>query len=431
MRPILISLLAVLPISLAVDNVWAQQKLKWTGAAEKSPTIEAEFVRVDGDTLILKKDGKEIPVPLSKLSLDSHLQALKLANPEAYAKPVPKAVIGLEATEESAKLLEYPFPENPTVEQYFDKVIAEMEAKNQMVGWHMLTPEMQTDVEDLVVSSIDQGGKEVLVQIRFLMRNLATIVHDKKSFLLASPLVGRNPQMARSLDFAWPHITTYVDALTEKSNWDAANFRSGNFAQWLSSLTVKLSKSAAGLEAMAKMMTPQVPGAPPVSTDPKVLFAYKVISQKEDTAVVQFTNPNINAMFAPPAPNRPQQQSQGGMPGMGQPAPARPAPAKVELVRVAGRWLPKKMVEAWPEAISQAKSNMPLIMPAVSSGLGLAAPMVSGLARAQTQQEFNAVIQQVTQLIPRGNMMSAGGMPGMGGFSGGSGAPKSLGMQAN
>ena len=67
-------------------------KLKWTDNTEKT-TIDAEFVRMTDGAVVLKKDGKEISVPLTKLSMASHLQALKLAKPDAYSKAAPKAVV--------------------------------------------------------------------------------------------------------------------------------------------------------------------------------------------------------------------------------------------------------------------------------------------------------------------------------------------------
>ena len=186
--------LGMLLVGLLAAPAWGQHvKLKWMDSTEKS-TIEAEFVRLADAAVILKKDGKEISVPLTKLSLSSHLQALKLAKPDAYAKPAPKVIIGLPQTPESAKLLENPFPANATVEQFMDTLIAQLDAKNNMVFWHALTPEMQTDVEDLIVSAVDAGGSGLLVQIRSLMKQLSILMTEKEQFLVASPLAAGNVQ---------------------------------------------------------------------------------------------------------------------------------------------------------------------------------------------------------------------------------------------
>ncbi len=53
--------------------------------------IEAEFVRMDGDNVLLKNSqGKELRIPLAKLSIGSQLQAKKLANPALFEKPKAK-----------------------------------------------------------------------------------------------------------------------------------------------------------------------------------------------------------------------------------------------------------------------------------------------------------------------------------------------------
>ena len=190
---------------LSATAVAQPAKLKWTDNSEKT-TIDAEFVRMADGAVVLKKDGKEITVPLTKLSMASHLQALKLANPAAYSKAPPKAVVGIEQTAESTKLLnESPFKEDQTVEEFMDTLTAELQAGNATAAWHALTPEMQADVEDIVVAAVEAGGKGMLVQIRTLMKHTATIVHDKKAFIFASPLVtALDPKMAKGMQQSWP-----------------------------------------------------------------------------------------------------------------------------------------------------------------------------------------------------------------------------------
>ncbi len=398
-----------------VENAHAQ-KLKWSGASEKSPVIDAEFVRIEDGNVVLKKDGKEIPVPLSKLSLESHLQALKLAHPEAYAKPVPKAPVGLELTDESKKLLEYPFPEDPSVEQFLDKMIEELDSGNSMVLWHALTPEMQADVEDIVLGTMDSGGKELLVQIKALTRNLATLVRDKKTFILANPMVGRNPQVARGLELAWPHLVSLTETLADKPNWDIANFRSGNFAPWLAALFEKLKKVNAGAAAMAKLAPAGVPTT-------KESLSYKVVSQKGEKASVQTTNPQLIALFAKPKAASNQQAANPSMGGMGsmmpnqrprQPAPNAPTkPEKIELVKVSGRWLPKVMVDKWKDGVADAKKDADIGIAGMSAGLALITPIVSTLAKTSNQQEFNAVVDRLAPMFGQ----RSGGGPGMMGMS--------------
>lgn len=371
-------------------------KLKWTDNSEKT-TIDAEFVRMADGAVVLKKDGKEISVPLGKLSMASHLQALKLAKPDAFAKAPPKAVIGIEQTAASTKLLnESPFKENQTVEEFLDTLSAELQAGNATAAWHALTPEMQADVEDLVVSAVEAGGgKSMLVQIRSLMKHTSTIVHEKKAFIFGSPIAASDPKIATAMQQSWPQIEILADALTDKANWDSANFKAGNVGPWLAAITAKMGGAIAKVEQLAQK-------AGLAGSDIKKSLAYKVVSQSGDSATVQFLD------AGPPRMNPQTRQ-------MVQPK----LPPPVEMVRVSGKWLPKNLTDNWKDNVEAAKGQLEFAMPNLSAGLTVAIPILSALANAKTQQEFNLGLQPIMGLFKSmGAGNNANGMAGMSGSSG-------------
>ncbi len=364
-------------------------KLKWTDNTEKT-TIEAEYVRMAEGAVVLKRDGKEITVPLAKLSMASHLQALKLAKPDAFSKAPPKAVVGIEQTAESTKLLnETPFAENQTVEQFLDTIATELQNGNGTVLWHALTPEMQADVEDLIVSAVDAGGKGMMVQVRSLMKNVGTLVHDKKAFILANPLIAQNQQAVKDLDRAWPKIDAAVTAFTDKTNWDSANFKAGNVGPWIAGFSAKLGKPMYDVVELVWQST--LPGAP---IDKRV--SYKILSKSDTAATLQLIN------------------SPGKDPRTGKEIAPIPSP-KIELVNVSGKWLPKELVTDWKSNVAEMKSQLESEMPKMSAGLGLAIPVVSSLANAKTQVEFNTALQQIMAPI----LGAMGGPNGMAGMQGG------------
>jgi SLA1 homology domain 1, SHD1 len=364
-------------------------KLKWTDNTEKT-TIDAEFVRMADGAVVIKKDGKEISVPLTKLSLASHLQALKLAKPEAYAKAPPKAVIGIEQTAESTRLLnESPFKDNQTIEEFLDTLTTELEAGNATAMWHALTPEMQADVEDVVVAAVETGGKGMLVQIRTLMKHAATIVKEKKTFVFASPLVPTDQKVAREMQQTWPQIELFTEALTDKTNWDSANFKAGSVGPWIAALTSKIGSASVKMNQLA--VKAGLPGS-----DFKKAMAYKVVSQSGDTAMVQFLD------AGPPRMNPQTRQ-------MMQPKPPEP----VEWVRVSGKWLPKNVVDSWKDGVAEAKGQLDFAMPSVSSSLALVIPFASSLANAKSQQEFNAALQPIMGIIQSSGVRGGSGMGGM------------------
>lgn len=80
---------AVAAILLAIPAVQART---WTSSDGR--TIEAELVRVEGDTVVLNMKGKEFPIPLSRLS-----EADQAFVREAAAKPPVPSVPSLFGTE--------------------------------------------------------------------------------------------------------------------------------------------------------------------------------------------------------------------------------------------------------------------------------------------------------------------------------------------
>ncbi len=76
---------------LASREVWAQKggTPTWVDATGKY-TTQAEFVKLDGDSVVLKKtDGTTTTIPMSKLNAQSQKQARDLAA-SAKAIPAPK-----------------------------------------------------------------------------------------------------------------------------------------------------------------------------------------------------------------------------------------------------------------------------------------------------------------------------------------------------
>src|SRR5690606_1636235 len=55
----------------------AAQQQTWTDVSGRSMT--AEFVRLDGTNVIFRKDGKEVAVPITRLSPDARDRAVQLA----------------------------------------------------------------------------------------------------------------------------------------------------------------------------------------------------------------------------------------------------------------------------------------------------------------------------------------------------------------
>ena len=89
--PAILPLLAALTLHSVAQDTQAAPPV-WTSADGRA--IQGEFVKLAGDTLTIRNDGKEFKIPMAKLSLASREQARKLAvdaPPPAEGKPATAA----------------------------------------------------------------------------------------------------------------------------------------------------------------------------------------------------------------------------------------------------------------------------------------------------------------------------------------------------
>jgi len=361
---------------------------QWVSSQGKA--IEADFVRMDADTvtLRLKTTGKEASIPIPSLSLESHLQALKLADPEAFAKPLLQAPVKpvVEDFEPSftlsgAELLKSPFPANATVEQFMDTFIAEVERGNVFVTWHALPPKMQTDVETLMFRVLGSVKPAQWVQVRTLMKAVNTIVQEKKEFILGHPDVASQPETVQSLEADWHKLAAFTASFTAEANWQQENFEQGKVLPWVANISALFAPYVVeGLDTMAASGMPK-------------LLQYSIKSQSADTAEVEI-------MFGPFPP------------------------AVTRFQKVGQIWLtPKQMNEMRAGVDAGLAQIAPNMDTTPFSALLLGANAVAGsLSRATTQAEFNEAIDQLKTLIPQ-SPGGAGGFSAPGGGSSGFGAP--------
>ncbi len=340
----------------------------WTNA--KGNSLKAEFVRVSGDSVILKVqgNGREVSVPLVSLSFDSHLQAIKLANPEAFSKPLVKAPSGSGAMARSSspamldvsEVLRSPIPDNPSIEQLLSTIETELnENNNPMVLWHALTPSMQADVESVIIKAADVGGP-FITQFQTLIGHLSTIVQSKKQFVLSHPFVASQPQLVSQLNDAWPAISSAVVALDTPSLWDKSNFTPGNVAPWLA----KVFRSLEPLEEHAGNF-PTSGATPGWFGDLKNIKTVKlnILSQSADSAEVELLGDGGQGVL------------------------------KLSLKKVDGRWLPSEMLDQWDRAIEEINRKLSSVKPgdlATTNFLfGSIVGTLAQLAQADSQEAFD------------------------------------------
>jgi hypothetical protein len=359
---------------------WAQEPPEATPTSWVNPqgkVIEAEFVRLQdtGVVLRLKSNGKEASVPFSALSLESHLIALKLGEPEAFSKPLLKAPERVvvedfvpSMTMSANELLTSPFGSATTLEQFLDTAIAELERGNSFVVWHALPPRMQNDIEDLLVNSMAALGKGPIVQLRSIMKSVNTVIHDKSNFILAHPALASQPEVVASLQKQWPMIAGISSKICDQSKWQSENFTKGKMIPWLAEMVADVGPYAIAM----KEENGEAQGS-------KTKFTYKILSQSADRAKVEFTVT--------------------GLPE-GQQIP----PLEVDLQKVGNIWLAptymNQLRQGLDQALQQVAANSSGVSMVATGLLGTAAAGIGSIERAQTQEEFEAAIEELSALMP-------------------------------
>jgi hypothetical protein len=380
---------------LAQDTVGIEPApTTWTN--DKGVPIEAEFVRMTDAGVVLKltRDGREAAVPLTKLSIESIYQAVRLANPAEFSKPIPKAEVKVEGPElpelnlTVEELLQSPFKENSSIEQFFETLERLPEEGNFFVGWHTLPPKMQNDIEDLIIAVHQKLGASTMKQIQVLLGDLNTIATEKKKFVLGLPKVGSNPQLITGLDRAWPLLSGLTTALSKEEHWQASNFQKGNVPRWLA----KLSLDVAPIIIAAQKVADDSLG--PMAALPTGFPKHTIVSQSADTAEVELTVANL-------------------------------PPVKKHFQKLGNIWIDVKDMNELRHKVDEAKENMASggekEVQAIRAGLSGLIAVVGGLARANSQEDFTQAVA-LLQTMTGGLTQAMGGPAAGSGNSSGSGS---------
>lgn len=230
-------------LTLLLSTVSAvADQLEWTNPEGKSVT--GEFVRMDSKSVMIRTEaGREIEIPLSSLSFESHLQAIKLAKPEAFTKELVKAPEVIQPVKLSAQVplgsvVDSPFGDDPTIDEFLRIAIGEWKRGNNFVVWHMLPPRMQQDVQRLALQNIQALGPTGLNQVRTFVSLMASLAAKKRDWIVESDLAALFPIQVDSPQSVeqWPIMVGMLEKLSDKSLWDSSNFQTQSIVPWLATM---------------------------------------------------------------------------------------------------------------------------------------------------------------------------------------------------
>ncbi len=369
------SLLLVATVAwFALPIAGANAQESWTDISGDK-TVKAEFVKLDGVQLTLRKeDGKEIVLPLSKLDDKSRLKA------RAMAKNGGNSVSGSSTSSQDStspkNFALVSFPSNPTAQEFIDIVMREFKNENPMVIWDALPASKQKQVQEIVKLATTRVEQRTFNVVKKFRADLLTALRSKKQFILNSRAIPLPPGFAKSYD----PLVALIEAYFPNEWMDVSYLQQADVRDLLSSYVGNVFQKAKEVE---KTMPSDSPFKSMLNQTP-VEATVKSVSSTE--AMI--------TMVVPGQPN-----------------------AAAKFVLFEGRWLPEAFLANWDQSMAQAKqvleqANPKEIHQRVVGAVTIANSSLGAFSLVETQEDFDNVIGQL------GPMLSglAGGMaPGAGG----------------
>ncbi|QEF98023.1 hypothetical protein Mal15_20700 [Stieleria maiorica] len=363
--------------------------------------IDAEYVGVEGRSVVLRlADGSTKTVPIDRLSDASRNRAKELyeaanQNPVA-AKPAmnatPKASTSADNQHDFAPAVPAvapmpAFPENGTLQQTVDFVVAQVLAGHPEVIWYALPEDVRREVDSAEVREAMRPSVQLQVQTQKPIEDVANKVCEilirKKQFILNTPMLKMAP----------PQVMQMVQPI-----YDPASGLIYELVQCAFHSQMAVDQS---VTAYVDHYGPRIGGhlhalvqsAPPGMIEQ---FTSKIVVDQIDDSNGTITVP----------------KQDGGT-------------TVIELVAFNGRWVPKEFVTKWKEkggtmaeGLAEQFENNQEAFQASQQQMAQATGMVSAMANqflqpmldATNQQEFDAALTQAVMTI---GMMQNQAAPGL------------------
>ena len=352
--------------------------------------VEAEFLGIRGTDVYLKKpSGMTIKVPLARLSAESQALARQLAMPAAPATPA-----AADTPDAAARALQ-----------------ANMEAGNLRAVWDALPSSYQSDVNDLIHTFAANMDADVWRAGAGLVNKVIRVLKEKKEFLLKQPALAQSPVDATTMTENWDPLVGVLETIAASDLADLQKLKTLDVGVFLDGTGKKIAEQVAALAKTAddkKLSLTEFPGVP-VDAMPLAGIGsakFSTVKIEGDTATLRIENADKTE--------------------------------DQEVVRVDGKWLPKKMVDQWSQQMQSAKTALTTQMPEAlkKNKMQIVLPMqmilgvVDQLLATKTQAEFDQVIQQIMQTFaPQGRLRGAartGAPPPAGGAAAGGGSVRAV-----
>lgn len=389
-------------------------------------TIEAEYVGVEGRSVVLRKsDGREITVPIAKLSAASRAQAKKLyeaaksnANPGPKTPPagvadpgeatapaggaatMPTAAIefGVAMPEPAAVKPMETFPANASLQQTVDHIRDQIIAGHPEVIWYALPTSMRTELDSdelrQTMQPMIQKQMQVTKPIEVLLKKVVQILVKQKNFVLNSGML--KPQIPPPM---MPMVQQAYDPAV------------GILAELVA---IQFAVQKTGSQTFTNMVDYHGPRIGGHMRGLMTMLPPGMLDQAMGQIQVTQTDANTGTMTIP----------------------SEEGEEVTTMVRYEDRWIPSELATEWDQikgslietvqgAMALAEEQTPQATMMIGMITTTAGGMLDPMLNATSQQEFDAAIMQLMGIAAMFGGGGGGGFPGGpggvpgGGFPGG------------
>lgn len=365
--------------------------------------VDAEFVRIDGNQVVLKRtDGKEIKIPFDRLSPESLKQAQSMGkgSDAASSSTAPKA-----GSTGSTPITR--FPADADAKAFMDLIRDGLQSGNTIILWDALPPNYQKDVEGVVTGFAKRLDSRTFDMVRKTRNTVFDILKKQKPFILNSSVLQLPSEAKADIERSYPQGIALLESYLAKELLDGKRLQKGD-------LRSLLDPYFRNIQASAEALVESLPDNNPMKEEIKRLEAFGVGGFPYEVNQISATKAEITFQSPPGAPN-------------GNPPP-------VALTLAEGRWLPADMVSGWEGGMQQAKTmigimNPDMIHQAVSGFLFVVNAPLNNLKNSKSQEEFDRNLLELQNILQQAVPMPGGpgfGPPGGPGFPPPGGVPGSL-----
>jgi hypothetical protein len=343
---------------------------KWTDSSG-TKTIEAEFVKLDGIQLTIKKsDGKEIVIPLYKLDNTSRLLARKLAKTPRSTASASSTSSDTEAVTTTSSSGDDIFPPNATAREFFDIIIRELEKKNFAISWDSMPASQQADVEQLIQAALTKIDQKTLDEIGKFKKDVLATLRAKKTFILNSKAVPIDNNMRPIVGQVYDPALEFLDVVLTDELLTLDKLKTSKPRAFIQDYSARV---IARLESLLKILP--FPGDPMATiTGPAMAplkgMQIKAVSDSEALVTVATPNGSVEESY----------------------------------VKVENRWVSKKQWDTWKTMKAQAEQTInamesKTISLQVKQALAVVRIPIGVLAEAESQQDVDDILGDIVKQV--------------------------------